>query len=144
MEEYITQFINSILPEVEVIFEDNEFWVDVKNKTINIGVNPDPIGEELIQEFVFNEFGVAMDSFLIGVLHEIGHIMTYDKEIFFEGQQMYMILNMLNTGNGRRLSIKDRQNIYFNIPNEYRATEWAVNYYLTFQEECDEFMDMIR
>lgn len=140
MEDYITQFINSILPEAEVIFEDNEFWVDVENKTINVGINTDPEGDRLIQEFIFNEFGVAMDSFLIGCLHEAGHVMTYDKEIYEEGQRMYLLLQTMYDGNYHQ----DYSDIYFRIPNEYRATEWAVKYYTTFQEECDKFMDMIR
>ena len=38
MEEYIRQFINRIVPEVDVIFEDDEFWVDVEDQVINIGM----------------------------------------------------------------------------------------------------------
>lgn len=139
MEEYIRQFINRIVPEVDVIFEDDEFWVDVEDQVINIGMNTNPEGNRLIQEFVFNEFGVAMHSFIIGVLHEIGHILTYDKQIYEEGTMMYLMLQM----NYDERHLDEYSLMYFNIPNEYRATEWAVNYYLAFQEECDEFADMI-
>lgn len=140
MEDYVTQFINSIVPEVDVIFEDNEFCVNVEERIINIGVDPDPEGDRLIQEFVFNEFGVAMDSFLIGVLHEIGHIMTYDEQTFNEGTAMYYLLEM----NYDAMRHDEYSIMYFNIPSEYKATEWAVKYYTMFQEECDKFMDMIR
>ena len=92
--EAITNFIHSIVPDVEVIYEDNEFYVDLDERVINVGINPDPQGDELIQEFVFEKFGVAMDSFLIGILHEIGHLMTYDEQRNVEGNFLYLILQM--------------------------------------------------
>ena len=137
MEDYVTQFIQSIIPDVEVEFEDDEFCVNIEERVINIGINPDPEGDRLIQEFVFNKFGVPMDSFLIGVLHEIGHIMTYDEEINSEGDMLYYLLRM----NYDDMKYEDYSIMYFNIPSEYRATEWAVNYYLSHRDKCDKFCD---
>ena len=76
--EAITNFIHSIIPDVEVVYEDDEFCVNVEERILNVGINPDPEGDELIQDFVFEKFGVAMEPFLIGTLHEIGHIITYE------------------------------------------------------------------
>lgn len=134
--EVVTNFIHSILPNVEVIYEENEFWVDIENEVINIGMNPDPVGDKLIQEFVLNEFGVSMNPFLIGVLHEVYHIITYDEEISKEDKIFYELLIM----NYDYMKVKEYSLIYFNLPSEYRATEGAVNYYLTHKEYCDEFL----
>ena len=134
--ELVTNFIHSILPDVEVIYEENEFWVDIENEVINIGINPDPIGDKLIQEFVLNEFGVLMNPFLIGVLHEIYHIITYDEEISKEDKKFYALLSI----NYNPMRVREYSMIYFNLCSEYRATEGAVNYYLTHKEYCDEFL----
>ena len=140
MEDYVTQFIQSIIPDVEVEFEDDEFCVNIEERVINIGINPDPEGDRLIQEFVFNKFGVPMDSFLIGVLHEVFHIITYDKEAMEEDRVLYALLTM----NYDEMSLEEYSQIYFNLPTEFKATEGAVKYYLENQEKCDAFMDMIR
>lgn len=140
MEQRIRDFIHNIIPEADVMFDTNEFCVDIEEKIIHIGTNPDPEGDRLIQEFVFNKFGVPMDSFLIGVLHEVFHIITYDKEVMEEDRILYALLTM----NYDEMSLEEYSQIYFNLPTEFKATEGAVKYYLENQEECDEFMDMIR
>lgn len=139
MEQLISDFVYSIMPEAEVIFEEDEFWVDIENKTINIGVNPDPEGDKLIKEFVFNEFGVVMNPLLIGILHEIFHIITYDEKRNAEGEMLYFLLQMKYKEDKH----KEYSEEYFRIPSEYAATKAAVEYYLTFKEECDAFMDML-
>lgn len=137
--EAITNFIHSIVPDVKVIYEDNEFYVDLDERVINVGINPDPQGDELIQEFVFEKFGVAMDSFLIGILHEIGHLMTYDEQRNVEGNFLYLMLQMSYSP----YKFKEYSYKYFSIPSEFAATTWAVEYYVAHQEECDEFTDMV-
>lgn len=140
MEQRIRDFIHNIIPEADVMFDTDEFCVDIEEKIIHIGTNPDPEGDRLIQEFVLDEFGVAMDSFLIGVLHEVAHIITYDEKRNEEARYLYLILQMEYESDMH----EEYSQRYFRIPSEYAATEWAVNYYQCFQEECDEFMDMIR
>lgn len=137
--EAITNFIHSIIPDVEVIYEDDEFCVNVEERVLNVGINPDPEGDELIQDFVFEKFGVAMEPFLIGILHEIGHIMTYEESVAAEGSLLYMMIQM--NYNPRRF--KEYSYMYFSIPSELAATTWAVNYYVAHQEKCDEFVDMV-
>lgn len=137
--ERITNFIHSIIPDVEVIYEDEEFCVNIEERIINVGIDPDPQGDELIQNFIFEKFGVAMDSFLIGVLHEIGHIMTYDEDTLLEGEMLYYMIRM----NYNPRKFKEYSYMYFSIPSELAATTWAVNYYVTHQEKCDEFMDLV-
>ena len=137
--ETITNFIHSIIPDVEVIYEDDEFCVNVEKRILNVGINPDPAGDELIQDFVYEKFGVAMEPFLIGILHEIGHIMTYEESMAAEGNLLYMMIQM----NYNPHKFKEYSYMYFSIPSELAATAWAVNYYVTHQEECDEFVDMV-
>lgn len=134
--ESITSFIHSIIPDVRVIFEDNEYYVNVEGRVINVGINPDPEGDRLIHEFVLEKFGVSMHPALIGILHEIGHIMTFNPDVYAEGEALYFLLSLSYDS----MAHEEYSRIYFSIPNEFAATEWAVNYYLSHKEKCDNFM----
>ena len=135
-EELITTFIHSIISDVDVIFEEDEFWVDIEEEVINIGVNPDPRGDKLIQEFVLDTFGIDMDPFLIGVLHEIFHIFTYDEQTMANDKILYALLAM----DYEDIKYEEYSCIYFNLPSEFEATKGAVEYYLGNQDKCDNFI----
>lgn len=130
------KFIQSIVPDVRVKFEDDEYYVDLNDRVINIGINPDPNGDRLIHEFVLEKFGVSMSPFLIGVLHEIGHLMTFDPVAQAEGDVLYFLLSL----NYDSMKHDEYSRLYFSLPTEIAATEWAVNYYLSHKEKCDSFI----
>ena len=131
----IERFVKSIDPTIEVEYED-EFSVIIEDKVIYIGINTDPLGDKLIQDFVLKRFGVVIDPFLIGLLHEIAHIKTYSPEKDFERDLLY---ELLWTDVSEENFIEFTE-MYFSIPAEYDATEWAVNYYLKNKDKCDEFI----
>ena len=132
----ITQFIHSIMSDVQVIYDDADFWCDIPNKVVNVGENRDTYGDRLIQQFVMDKFGISMHRFLIGCLHELGHIATYDEDLDQERSVLYLMLQL----NFEEDKVDEYSYAYFSIPSEYEATKWAVNYYLSHKEYCDNFI----
>ena len=138
----ITNFINSIVPEARVIYDfsdSSEFWCDTKEWVINVGMHADTYGDELIQRFIIEKFGVKMNPFLIGILHEIGHLMTYDEELDRDRSIQYFMLQ-LRYDESR---LDEYSYMYFSIPSEFEATKWAVEFYLSNKEYCDDFIKEI-
>ena len=76
----IEKFIHSIDSTIEVDFNHN-FCADISEYKIYIEDYEHPKEDKLIQNFIKERFGIIIDPFLIGVLHEVGHLMTYEEEL---------------------------------------------------------------
>ena len=135
----VKAFVKTIDPEIKVTMSGNEFFCNVEDKVINVPLMSDPEGDRLIYDFVLDKFGVAINPFLIGICHELGHIMTYDEQIDNERSILYYMLQL----NFKEENYEDYTRMYFSIPSEFAATEWAVNYYITHKEFCDYFLKEI-
>lgn len=131
------EFVQTIDPTLEVEYE-TEFSVDIDDSIIYIGIETDEEGDKLIQEFVEEEFNISMNPFLIGILHEIGHVMTYSEDIYIERLLTYNLLSLNYKENPDFVAYSK---MYFKIPAEYEATKWAVEFYQDNKEFCDEFMN---
>ena len=132
----IQNFVQQIDSSINIDFY-SDFCVDIQNKIIYIETVEHQKSEELIQNFVFEQFEIQIDPFLIGILHEIGHIITYNKQIDNERSALYSLLAI---GYDEEY-FEEYSNLYFRIPAEYKATEWAVNYYKQNKELCDNFLN---
>ena len=131
----ITQFVHKIDSSIQIDFDD-DFCADVVNKIIYIESKEHLREDELIQNFVQNNFNISMDPFLIGILHEIGHIMTYNEQKDDEKSILYALLTI----NYDEKEYEEYSKMYFSIPAEYEATKWAVNYYINHKDICDNFL----
>ena len=63
-----------------------------------------------------------IDIFLLSFLHELGHHETLDEIDDDDEEYSRLIKENLNSDND------DNCKIYFALPNEKMATEWAINY----------------
>ena len=131
----ITQFVHKIDSSIQIDFDD-DFCADVVNKIIYVESKEHIEEDRLIQEFVQEKFNVLMDPFLIGILHEVGHIMTYDKQKNDERSILYALLVI----NYNEKEYEEYSKMYFSIPAEFEATKWAVNYYINHKKLCDNFL----
>lgn len=132
---YIRKFIKNINPEYRVKY-GNVFEVDIPEEKIFITLNKHQEEDEMVQKFLEREYGKRYNSFIIGLLHEVGHIETFDEELDEERDLAYGLLKInFNDGNS---DIEKFNDMYFRIPAEYSATAWAVNYYETHLQECQE------
>ena len=137
----IFDFIKGIDPEIELEVADH-FCADVDKKIVFVGTEDEPEAEELMHEFVKEEFGVEMDNVLISLLHEVGHIMTQNDEELRDRSILDVVLqlNWTDSDNDIDEDFEKYNNLYFRLPSEYQATEWAANYYREHKELCDEFV----
>lgn len=77
---YVKDFVRNINPEYKVKY-GNIFEVDIIEEKIFITFNKHQEEDTMVQEFIEKEFGKKYNTFLIGLLHEIGHIETYDEDL---------------------------------------------------------------
>ena len=132
---YIRDFIKNINPDYRVRY-GNVFEVDIPEEKIFITLNKHKEEDEMVQKFLEKEYGKRYNSFIIGLLHEVGHIETFEEDLDEERDFVYSLLKIdFNNGNS---DIEKFNNMYFCIPAEYNATAWAVNYYETHLQECQE------
>lgn len=132
------EFVRNIDSEITTTFVEDDFYAISSEKVINLTFVPNEY-DSLYDAFVYDHFGVSIHPFLAGMLHEIGHIMTFDKQLDRERSIIYYLLD-LDFDIER---FRDFTNMYFAIPSEFEATKWGVGYYLTHKAECDNFLKEI-
>ena len=133
------EFVRSINPEITTIFEGDDFCAWSKEKIINVTFHLGHPFEHVYDTFVYRTFNISIHPFLTGVLHEIGHVMTFDEQLDRERSILYKLLDI----DFDIARADDFATMYFNIPSEFEATRWAVNYYLSHKEHCDNFLKEI-
>lgn len=130
----VRDFIKSINKDFEVEIGD-AFEVDINDETVFITFNSDDDLDNLYKNFLKEEFNVEIPIFVASILHEIGHIETFDDELYESRDVVYGLLKMqYDEGNA---DLAEYNNMYFRIPAEYDATYWGVQYYLKNKEKCD-------
>ena len=135
----IKAFVKMIDPEIKVGLSNDEFYCLIDEKFVNVPFASDEEGDRLICEFVLDKFGVSIHPFLLGLCHEIGHIKTYNEELDDERSVLYYMLQL----NFKEENYEEYSRMYFSIPSEFAATEWAVKFYLANKEFCDGFIKEI-
>lgn len=136
----INSFVHSIDADIKVnISAYDDFYCIISDKLINVSLNSDPYTDQLLDSFIQNRFGVSMNPFLLGTLHEIGHIITFDKNLDRDRDILYYMLQLDYVDE----RVEELSYAYFSIPAEFEATKWAVNYYLSHKEYCDNFIKEI-
>ena len=97
--------------------------------------------DKVFDEFLQDYFQFTNPyPFVMFVLHEIGHHITFDNLTEAEVQQSIDIKNKLPKKMKKAKTLEDKKQVeyeYFTIPDEIAATTWAVNYFTTHREECD-------
>jgi hypothetical protein len=135
----IKEFVQSIDPEIKVHMSGDEFYCIISEKLINVPFVSDSEGDRLFYDFVVDRFGESINPYIMGICHEIGHIMTFDPNLDKDRDILYFMLQLDFTAE----RYEEFTNMYFSIPSEFAATEWAVNYYLSHKEQCDNLMKEI-
>lgn len=134
----VREFVRSIDSEITVTFIEDDFYAISNAKIINLTFVPNEY-DSLYDAFLREHFGLSINPFLIGMLHEIGHIMTFDKQLDRERSILYKLLDI----DFDIERFHDFTNMYFAIPSEFEATKWGVGYYLTHKAKCDNFLKEI-
>lgn len=137
--ELIKKFVYSIAPEIKVHMSGDEFYCIISEKLINVPFVSDSEGDRLFHDFVVDKFGESINPYLMGILHEVFHIATYDENLDKDRDILYFMLQL----DFQTERYEEFTRMYFSIPSEFAATEGAVNYYLSHKEQCDNFVKEI-
>ena len=123
---YVKQMVKQIDKSIKVKFgkclqcEPTENTIYVNNKTdiIDIVTFRDYV-KELNSKCKFN-------TLLLGILHEIGHIYTYEEQNEEEYTRDTELLSLLFKE--KKLSAKQLNEFYVRLPLESNATKWAIDF----------------
>lgn len=107
----------------------------------------DTLEDMWFTQFVEEKFGYKVTlPFIFSLLHEVGHHMT-DKEIddmtdlYCEDEKTLIDKEMENAKNLKKC--RELEWRYFNLPDEIKATTWAVEYMKTHTAEIEEMWEKI-
>lgn len=124
--------------------EENGFYVSIRygsdfayfwaNDTIRYSFVTVAYQDELMKEFWF-EHGLKYecDIFLMSLLHEIGHYKTEDEWSNAESNRFAKMKTKCDA------DTKEGNFAYWNVPDELKATEWAIDFINSNPEKCKAF-----
>lgn len=118
------------------------FECDLDEDVIYIPIEDTPLDTAMYMRFIeetYDEY--HFDPLVLGILHEVGHIMTYDEDL--DKAREIAVLRMRLNFNTTTDDLVDYNFNYFRIPAELNATIWAVDFYQNNREECDRFGVML-
>ena len=138
---YVKQMVKQIDKSIKVKFgkrlecEPTENTIYVNNKTdiIDIVTFRDYV-KELNSKCKFN-------TLLLGILHEIGHIYTYEEQNEEEYTRDTELLNLLFKE--KKLSAKQLNELYVRLPLEANATKWAIDFAMQNKKFCKYYQNKI-
>ena len=138
---YVKQMVKQIDKSIKVKFgkclqcEPTENTIYVNNKTdiIDIVTFRDYV-KELNSKCKFN-------TLLLGILHEIGHIYTYEEQNEEEYTRDTELLSLLFKE--KKLSAKPLNEFYVRLPLEANATKWAIDFAMQNKKFCKYYQNKI-
>jgi len=78
---------------------------------------------------------------IIALLHEIGHIKTYDSYVYLVDNTKEQLLRLkLEQG---KINEQEIQFKYFELDKEKNATLWGLNYYKSHKTQCNKLAEML-
>lgn len=138
---YVKQIVKQIDKTIKVKFgkclqcEPTENTIYVNNKTdiIDIVTFRDYV-KELNSKCKFN-------TLLLGILHEIGHIYTYEEQNEEDYNRDTKLLSLLFQE--KKLSAKQLNEFYVRLPLEANATKWAIDFAMQNKKFCKYYQNKI-
>lgn len=128
---FIKQIDNTIEIEIEREITKYGLACEPAESKIFIGLRNTTLEEKAFQGFVnelepnfFDKYKI--NCFILSILHEVGHIMTYEEE---EQEEYTKDINLLVELESQSLISKEQQaNLYTRLTLERWATQWAIDF----------------
>ena len=138
---YVKQMVKQIDKSIKVKFgkclecepTKNIIYVNNKTNIIDIVTFRDYV-KELNSKCKFN-------TLLLGILHEIGHIYTYEEQNEEEYRRDTKLLRLLFKE--KKLSAKQLNEFYVRLPLEANATKWAIDFAMENVKFCKYYQNKI-
>ena len=124
----IKKFVESINPRYIVHFSncwssawwEEEIWVPINRKK-------QLDGDKEYLDFIESKYHFRPNTYIISLLHEIGHLQTETEDLSNARAVEYYALE--TAFDDYAITKEEYYNQYFQIEAEILATNWAVNYY---------------
>lgn len=151
MENAVTEFKATIrawldkyqMPQFDIGFCEDDFCFDDDNKVLYFGTTHSPDIEEWFAEYL-SENGCNWEGIqgpVLSFLHELGHANTMKE---FNMQQLGFCLFTKNLiGQQDDLDEKEASFAYWDVPDEWAANEWAINFINEHIDAVVEFTDIL-
>lgn len=138
----IINFIKNIDENINVVFHNGALECDIEEETVYIGNQMADEEDNLFLDFVKElNSKCNYNAFILGILHEIGHIMTYDEELDNDRDEQYALMQVAH-----KLGLYDTNKLnkeYFKIPLELNATQWGIDFAMNNKKLMDKYNNII-
>lgn len=138
---YVKQMVRQIDKTIKVKFgkclecEPTENTIYVNNKTDKIDIKTfNDYVKEINNKCKFN-------SLLLGILHEIGHIYTYEEQNEEDYNRDTKLLSLLFKE--KKLTDEQVNYFYLRLPLEANATKWAIDFAMQNARFCKYYQNKI-
>lgn len=125
-------FVKLVDKNIKVIFHKGELQCDTEEEKIFVGYDNGELANRTFKEYVLSlEKNCVYNDFIMGLLHEVGHIVTYNEEDEQDRLERYSQIDLLN-----QLGAIDNEQtnfLYYEIPMEKKATQWGIDWAMTHQ-----------
>ena len=132
----IKKLIKSINKNIKVVFHKGQLECDIINKIVYVGSKNSDIADRLFSDFVKENCSECKyNAFLMGILHEVGHIMTWNEELDKDRDEQYSLMKV-----AYKLGLYDADTLnkeYFKIPLELNATKWGIEYAMSHRRKMN-------
>ena len=137
----IYNFIKEVNSNYNIKFQEYDLECDIFDEIIYVGKSYDKRNDKYFENFVnkLNPECHKINPFLISLLHEIGHIETYTEEDKEEKDLLYSLLKVKYNEELDDKKLEEYNNMYFKIPLEQNATEWAIDYALSHLDLMEKY-----
>ncbi len=126
----IKRFVKEINKDIKIKFQKYDMECDTYDDIVYVGETYDKRTDKYFMDFVKKirpECDVPI--FFLSLLHEVGHIMTYDIEDEENKDIIYGLLKIqFDESKKDDAALQQYDEMYFNIPLERNATEWGINF----------------
>lgn len=138
---FVRQMVKAIDPTIKVKF-GKSLQCDIDNKTIYVAFKTNLIDKITFRDYVRElNSKCRFNTLILGILHEIGHIYTYDEQAEEEWIRDNELLSLLY--HKKQIDDIDMNRFYIRIPMESWATEWAIDFAMKNKKFCRYYQNKI-
>lgn len=126
--------------ELDVI-DDDEFLYDVENQVIYLGIVSTSEGswfEQFMYEYGLNYIGIVPE--VLAFIHELGHhctINSFNNDDLVQDSRAKSVVEFISYS-------YNRMSVYWELPTEFAANIWAINFINTHFDAVQELCDIWR
>ena len=137
----VKKFVKQISPDIKVKF-GRALECEPTENTIYISFKSNEIDKKTFMEYVKElDNTCKFNDLVLGILHEIGHIFTYDED----DEEPYLkdteLLSLLYKE--KMLDAEELNRFYVRLDMESKATKWAIEFAQANQNFVNDFQKQI-